>query len=78
MIVIVNRAEERKEGGKKRKRKYKGTMMDLCATKCGSNTDLLNTLSHQEAIVLSQTLCLAAFLPHLERRTAPLPPALVL
>lgn len=52
--------------------------MDLCATKCGSNTDLLNTLSHQEAIVLSQTLCLVAFLPHLEQRTAPLPPTLVL
>lgn len=56
MTVIVNRAEERKEVGKKRKRKYKGTMTDLCVTKCGSNTDLLNTLSHWEAIVLSQTL----------------------
>lgn len=56
MTVIVNRAEERKEVGKKRKRKYKGTMMDLCVTKCSSNTDLLNMLSHWEAIVLSQTL----------------------
>lgn len=56
MTVIVNRAEERKEVGKKRERKYKGTTVDLCATKCGSNTDLLNTLSHWEAIVLSRTL----------------------
>lgn len=56
MTVTLNRAEERKEMGKKGKRKYKGTMMDLCAQKCGSNTDLLNTLSHWEAIVLSQTL----------------------
>ena len=54
MTIIVNRAGEgRKKEGKKRKRKYKGTMVDLCATKCGSNTNLLNTLSHQEAIVLS-------------------------
>lgn len=56
MTVTLNRAEERKEMEKKGKRKYKGTMMDLCAPKCGSNTDLLNTLSHWEAIVLSQTL----------------------
>lgn len=43
IIVIVNRAEEKKGGGKKRKGKYKGTMMDLCATKWGSHADLLNT-----------------------------------
>ena len=53
MTVIVNRAGGKKKG-KKRKRKYKGTMMDLCATKCGSN--LLNTLSHEEAIVLFPAL----------------------
>lgn len=56
MTGIVNRADERKEVGKKRKRKCKGTMLDLCAAKRGSNTDLLNALSHWEAIVLSQTL----------------------
>ena len=42
---MVNRAEEKKEEGKKRKRKDKGTMMDLCATKHASNTDPTYTLS---------------------------------
>lgn len=56
MTVIVHGAEERKEGEKKRKRKHKGTIMGLCAAKCGSNTNLLNKRSHWEAIVLSQTL----------------------
>lgn len=46
MTVVVNRVEERKERGRKQKMKYKGTMMDLCATKCGFNTDLLYMLSH--------------------------------
>lgn len=52
---MVNRAEERIDWGNKWKRKCKGTMMELYGAKCHPTTDLLNTLSHCEAIVLPQT-----------------------